>query len=110
MPVAGTPFDFTTAKAIGNELKHTGLTPIGYDQNFVVNGELNQPGAARLKDSKSGRVMTISADQPGVQFYSGNFLDGSLKGKGATYVQHAGLLSETQKFPNAINVPGWQDQ
>ena len=110
-PVAGTPFDFTTAKPIGRDLKQTGLTPIGYDHNFVVNGEPSQLRlVARLKDPKSGRVMTISADQPGVQFYSGNFLDGSIKGKGATYIQHAGLCLETQKFPNAINVPSWQDQ
>ena len=45
-----------------------------------------------------------------VQFYSGNFLDGSIKGKGTTYGQHAGLCLETQKFPNAINVPAWRDQ
>lgn len=110
-PVANTPFDFTTAKAIGRELQQTGLTPVGYDHNFVVNGEPNQLRAvARLKDPKSGRVMTISADQPGVQFYSGNFLDGSITGKGATYARHAGLCLETQKFPNAINVPGWQEQ
>ena len=110
-PVAGTPFDFTTAKTIGKDLQQTGLTPIGYDHNFVVNGDPNQLRAvARLKDPKSGRVLTVSADQPGVQFYSGNFLDGSIKGKGATYGQHAGLCLETQKFPNAINVPAWQDQ
>ena len=54
--------------------------------------------------------MTLTADQPGVQFYSGNFLDGSHKGKGATYVQYAGLCLETQKFPNAINIPDWQNQ
>jgi aldose 1-epimerase len=77
----------------------------------VVNGELNQlRPVARLKDPKSGRVMTVAADQPGVQFYTGNFLDGSHKGKGATYVQYAGLCLETQKFPNAINIPDWQDQ
>jgi aldose 1-epimerase len=65
---------------------------------------------ARLKDPTSGRVMTVAADQPGVQFYSGNFLDGSHTGKGATYVQYAGLCLETQKFPNAINIPDWQGQ
>ena len=54
--------------------------------------------------------MTVSADQPGVQFYTGNFLDGSVSGKRATYVQYAALCLETQKFPNAINVPAWQDQ
>jgi aldose 1-epimerase len=110
-PVAGTPFDFRSAKAIGKELNQTGGSPIGYDHNFVVNGIPNQMRAvARLKDPKSGRVMTLSADQPGVQFYTGNFLDGSLSGKGATYVQYAALCMETQKFPNAINVPAWQDQ
>ena len=109
--VAGTPFDFTTAKPIGRDLARTGGTPIGYDHNFVVNGEPDQlRPVARLKDPRSGRVMTLAADQPGVQFYTGNFLDGSLTGKGATYVQHAALCLETQKFPNAINVPGWRDQ
>jgi len=110
-PVAGTPFDFTDAKLIGRDLARTGGTPIGYDHNFVVNGEPNQlRPVARLKDPRSGRVMMLAADQPGVQFYTGNFLDGSLTGKGATYVQHAALCLETQKFPNAINVPGWREQ
>jgi aldose 1-epimerase len=110
-PVKGTPFDFTSAKTIGKELKHVGGSPIGYDHNFVVNGVPNQlRPVARLKDPKSGRVMTVSADQPGVQFYTGNFLDGSVSGKGATYVQYAALCLETQKFPNAINVPSWQEQ
>ena len=109
--VSGTPFDFTSAKAIGRDIARTGGAPIGYDHNFVVNGEPNQlRPVARLKDPKSGRVMTVSADQPGVQFYTGNFLDGSLSGKGATYIQHAALCLETQKFPNAINVPAWRDQ
>jgi aldose 1-epimerase len=111
LAVTGTPFDFTTAKRIGRDLKEAGGNPTGYDHNFIVNGEANQlRPVARLKDPKSGRVMTVTADQPGVQFYSGNFLDGSHKGKGATYVQYAGLCLETQKFPNAINVPAWEDQ
>jgi aldose 1-epimerase len=110
-PVKGTPFDFTTAKPIGKELPHAAGLPVGYDHNFVVNGEPSQlRPVARLEDPKSGRVMTISADQPGVQFYTGNFLDGSITGKHATYVQHAALCLETQKFPNAINVPAWHDQ
>jgi aldose 1-epimerase len=109
--VSGTPFDFTRSKPVGRELKQAGGTPIGYDHNFVVNGEPNRlRPVARLKDPKSGRVMTLSADQPGVQFYTGNFLNGSIKGKGTTYGQYAGLCLETQKFPNAINVPAWQDQ
>jgi len=111
LPVKGTPFDFTSAKVIGKELKHVGGSPIGYDHNFVVNGVPNQlRPVGRLKDPKSGRVMTVSADQPGVQFYTSNFLDGSVSGKGATYVQYAALCLETQKFPNAINVPSWRDQ
>ena len=110
-PVKGTPFDFTSAKAIGKELKQVGGSPIGYDHNFVVNGVPNQlRPVGRLKDPKSGRVMTVSADQPGVQFYTGNFLDGSVSGKSATYVQYAALCLETQKFPNAINVPAWENQ
>jgi aldose 1-epimerase len=110
-PVKGTPFDFTSAKPIGKELQQAGGTPIGYDHNFIVNGELNQlRPVARLKDPQSGRVMTVSADQPGLQFYTGNFLDGSIRGKNATYVQYAALCLETQKFPNAINVPAWRDQ
>jgi aldose 1-epimerase len=110
-PVAGTPFDFTSAKRIGQDVQAAGGSPTGYDHNFVVNGDPNQlRPVARLEDPKSGRVMTLAANQPGVQFYSGNFLDGSHEGKGATYVRHAGLCLETQKFPNAINVPAWRDQ
>jgi aldose 1-epimerase len=110
-PVKGTPFDFTSAKPVGRDLTQTGLMPAGYDHNFVVNGDPGQMRpVARLKDPESGRVMILTADQPGVQFYSGNFLDGSLTGKGTTYVQHAALCLETQKFPNAINVPAWQNQ
>ena len=111
LAVTGTPFDFTTAKRIGRDLKQAGGNPTGYDHNFVVNGEPNQlRQVARLRDPKSGRVMAVAANQPGVQFYTGNFLDGSHKGKGATYVQYAGLCLETQKFPNAINIPDWQNQ
>jgi aldose 1-epimerase len=92
-------------------LKQTGLTPIGYDHNFVVNGNAGQVRpVARLEEPTSGRVMTLSADQPGVQFYTGNFLDGTAKGKHATYLQHTGLCLETQAFPNAINVPAWREQ
>ena len=110
-PVAGTPFDFTAAKPIGKDLQAAGGKPIGFDLNYVVDGE---PGrlrpVARLKDPGSGRVLTLESDQPGVQFYSGNFLDGSARGKGGTYRQYTGLCIETQKFPNAINIPAWKDQ
>ena len=109
--VQGTPYDFTTAKPIGKDLEAVGGTPIGYDHNWVVNGEPNQlRPVARVKDPKSGRVLTLQGNQPGVQFYSGKFLDGSNKGKGSTYQQYDGFCLETQKYPNAINVPAWKDQ
>jgi aldose 1-epimerase len=110
-PVKGTPFDFTVAKPIGKDLQAAGGTPIGFDHNWIVNGEPNtlRP-AARVKDPKSGRVLTLETDQPGIQFYSGKFLNGSIQGKGATYAQYTGFCLETQKFPNAINVPAWKDQ
>jgi aldose 1-epimerase len=110
--VSGTPFDFRTPKPIGRDLAAAGGEPVGYDHNFVVDGE---PQAlrpvARLADPRSGRVLTLEADQPGVQFYSGNYLDGSVRGKGGQpYARHSGLCLETQAFPNAINVPAWRDQ
>lgn len=111
-PVHGTPFDFTAGKPIGQDLRAAGGNPIGYDHNFVVDGASDQlRPVARLSDPKSGRVMTLEADQPGVQFYSGNFLDGKVAGKnGTAYAQYTGLCLETQKFPNAINVPAWRGQ
>jgi aldose 1-epimerase len=110
-PVKGTPFDFTTPKPIGRDLKAAGGKPIGYDHNWVVDGDPHAMRvAAKLKDPKSGRVMTITADQPGLQFYSGNFLDGSTKGKGDDHAQYTGLCLETQKHPNSINVPAWKDE
>lgn len=110
-PVHGTPFDFTTGKPIGRDLKAVGGKPIGYDHNFVVDGE---PSAlrpvARVRHPASGRVLTLQANQPGLQFYSGNFLDGSLQGKAGPYLQYTGFCLETQKFPNSINVPAWRDE
>lgn len=110
--VKGTPFDFTAPKPIGKDLKEAGGKPIGFDSNWVVKGDPHalRP-VAKLKDPKSGRVLELSADQPGVQFYSGNFLDGSNKGKGGVvYQQYTGLCLESQKFPNSINVPAWKDE
>jgi aldose 1-epimerase len=109
-PVKGTPFDFSTAKPIGKDLKAAGGKPVGFDHNWVVSGDPNtMRQVAKLKDPKSGRVMTISADQPGLQFYTGNFMDGTTKGKGMTHAQYSGLCLETQKHPNSINVPAWKD-
>jgi aldose 1-epimerase len=112
VPVAGTPFDFTSAKTVGQDLLAVGGDPIGYDNNFIVDGAPDQMRpAARLKDPTSGRVMTIEADKPGIQFYCGKYLNGSILGKGGiAYQQYAGLCLETQAFPNAVNVPAWQGQ
>jgi len=111
-PVAGTPFDFTKAKPIGQDLRAAGGDPIGYDSNWIVDGPPHALRAvAQVKEPHSGRVLTLQGDQPGVQFYSGNYLDGTLSGKGgAKYPQYAGFCLETQRFPNAINVPAWRDE
>jgi aldose 1-epimerase len=111
-PVTGTPFDFTKPKPIGQDLKAAGGDPIGFDSNWIVDGPSQElRDVAEVKDPHSGRVLKLKADQPGVQFYSGNYLDGTLLGKGANkYPQYAGFCLETQRFPNAINVPAWRDQ
>jgi aldose 1-epimerase len=81
----------------------------GYDHNWVLNGGNGAMKlAAKLYDPKSGRVLTVSTTQPGVQFYSGNFLDGSYKGKaGAAYTKNTGLCLETQHFPDSPNQPAF---
>jgi aldose 1-epimerase len=111
LPVAGTPFDFNTPKTIGKDLNAAGGKPIGYDSNWIISGDPHalRP-VARAADPRSGRVMTISANQPGAQFYTSNFMDGTTKGKGRVHTQYAGFCIETQKFPNAINVPAWRSE
>jgi aldose 1-epimerase len=107
-PVAGTPFDFTKPKAIGKDLVAAGGDPIGFDGNWVVDGDATKlRPVARVKDPSSGRVMEISANQPGVQFYSGNFMDGAHSGKGAKHEQYSGFCLETQAFPDSINKKDW---
>jgi aldose 1-epimerase len=112
--VKGTVWDFTKAKPIGKDVKQAGgkAPAIGFDANWIVNGDPHKMReAVKFKDPKSGRVMVVEGDQPGVQFYSGNFLDGSVKGKGGvTYNQYQAICVETQKFPNSINVPAWQKE
>jgi aldose 1-epimerase len=109
-PVAETPFDFRAPKAIGKDLDKVGNKPLGYDHFWIVDGD---PKAMRpvatLKDPKSGRVLTLEADQQGVQFYAGIFLDGTITGKGVKYNQYDGLCLETHAFVNAIDVPAWKD-
>lgn len=105
--VAGTPFDFRTPRPIGQrigepdpQLRYAG----GYDHNFV----LDRPGlAARLREPVSGRVLELFTVEPGVQFYSGNFLDGSLGGKGRQYTFRSGLCLEPQHFPDSPNQPSF---
>lgn len=108
-PVAGTPFDFTKAKPIGQDLKKIESDPVGYDHNIVVRGEpFEMKTVAEVVEPTSGRKMVLRANQPGVQFYSGNFLDGTLTGKGgAVYQQYQGFCLETQVYPDAIHNPNW---
>lgn len=103
--VEGTPFDFTDFHRIGARI---GQVEGGYDHNWVLNrsGEDSLFHAATLYHEESGREMSVHTTEPGLQFYSGNFLDGSLRGPGGTpFVQHAALCLETQHFPNSPNEP-----
>ena len=102
VPVKGTPLDFTTATPIGARIDQIKADPVGYDHNFVID-----PGArpaARVRDPKSGRVMDVFTTEPGVQFYTGNFLDGSVKGKGGVaYKKHQAFCLEAQHFPDSVH-------
>jgi aldose 1-epimerase len=108
--VEGTPFDFRKATAVGarinadDEQLHRGR---GYDHNWVLDSSGRKLAeAAELYDPGSGRVLKVLTDQPGIQFYSGNFLDGSIKGKGGKPDElHAALCLETQHFPDSPNHP-----
>jgi aldose 1-epimerase len=110
--VAGTPFDFRKATAVGSRIDaddeqlHLGH---GYDHNWVLDGgggKLTE--AAEVYDATSGRVLKVLTDQPGIQFYTGNFLDGSVKGKGGKpYQLRSALCLETQHFPDSPNHPAF---
>jgi aldose 1-epimerase len=111
-PVAGTPMDFTRSTRIGQRIRDNfGQLVIGrgYDHNWV----LDRRGsglelAARLKDPRSGRVLEVLTEEPGIQFYSGNFLDGTLYGtSGRAYRQGDGLALETQHYPDSPNHPNF---
>jgi aldose 1-epimerase len=105
-PVAGTPFDFRQPHKIGERIDQV---PGGYDHNFVLNGNAGtMRRVATLKDSTSGRTLDVYTDQPGLQFYSGNFLDGSIKtSDGKPINKHAALCLETQHFPDSPNQPSF---
>lgn len=107
-PVIGTPFDFRAPRPIGARIGQPDKqlrNGSGYDHNFV----LNKPApraftrAAHVRDPSSGRVLELFTREPGVQFYSGNFLDGSLAGKGRSYTYRSGLCLEPQHFPDSPN-------
>jgi aldose 1-epimerase len=110
--VQGTPFDFTKPKAIGanihsdnEQLKFAELKQGGYDQNWVFNnpGNLNALGV-RVSDAESGRTVEMYTTEPGVQFYTSNFLDGSIKGKEGLIYGHWGAFTlEAQHFPDSPN-------
>lgn len=109
--VAETPMDFTSAHVIGERVEaafEALKLGAGYDHAWVLSGEkdgdLNK--AARLKDPETGRVMTISTNQPAIQFYGGNFLDGTVTGKGGVVYEHrTALCLETENYPDAPNNP-----
>jgi aldose 1-epimerase len=109
-PVAGTPFDFRTPTAIGariaepnEQLRYGG----GYDHNWVLDRQGDGLAhAARVVDPTTGRTLDITTTEPGIQFYSGNFLDGTIHGKGGQVYGHRGALAlETQHFPDSPNHP-----
>jgi aldose 1-epimerase len=111
-PVAGTPLDFRKPEVIGArindnfpQLKLAG----GYDFNFVLEGKMGTlHPAATVFDPENGRKMTVETTQPGVQFYSGNFLDGTFTGRhGVKYERNTGFCLETQHFPDSPNHPSF---
>lgn len=111
-PVAGNAFDFRRPRAIGerigdiNEQLRNGS---GYDHNFVLDRPKGKTSvlAARVREPRSGRVLELFTEEPGVQFYSGNFLDGSLTGKGQNYGYRSGFCLEPQHFPDSPNNPAF---
>ncbi|MBN2613623.1 MAG: galactose mutarotase [Bacteroidales bacterium] len=110
--VAGTPFDFTTPTAIGDRINADDQQikfGAGYDHNWVLNKTGNAMSlAATLEEPVSGRFMEIYTNEPGLQFYSGNFLDGTITGKGGVVYQHRqALCLETQHYPDSPNQPSF---
>ncbi|WP_417008229.1 aldose epimerase family protein [Bacteroides congonensis] len=111
--VEGTPMDFRTPTPVGARINDYAFVQLkngnGYDHNWVLNakGDVNRK-AVSLKSPKTGIVLDVYTNEPGVQVYAGNFLDGSLTGKkGITYNQRASVCLETQKYPDTPNKPEW---
>ena len=112
-PVEGTPMDFRQSKRIGEEIGRTDFEQIangnGYDHNWVLDcGVYDEDAAAELYCPASGIVLTVYTDEPGIQVYTGNFLDGTVTGKGGkVYNQRAAICLETQHYPDSPNKPEW---
>ncbi len=113
LPVAGTPMDFTTMHKIGDMINDTDYEQIvngnGYDHNWVLDtdGDMNKL-AAKLYCEQTGISLEVYTDEPGIQVYTGNFLDGSVTGKGGiTYNKRAAICLETQHYPDTPNKPQW---
>jgi aldose 1-epimerase len=111
-PVEGTPFAFRMPTAIGARINeaHPQITHgLGYDHNWVLNGAAGELRlAARVLEPSTGRTLEVATTEPGIQFYSGNFLDGSITGKGgAVYRHRTGFCLETQHFPDSPNQPAF---
>jgi len=113
LPVDGTPMDFTTATLIGERIDDYEFVQLknglGYDHNWVLDteGDTSIP-AAGVVCFESGIIMSVYTDEPGIQVYTGNFLDGSVTGKnGVTYNRRAAICLETQKYPDTPNKPDW---
>jgi aldose 1-epimerase len=108
-PVKGTPLDFTTSTPIGSRISQIKADPVGYDHNFVIDADAKLPKpVAVVYEPKSGRVMEVMTTEPGIQFYTGNFLDGTVKGKGGVvYHKNQAFCLETQHFPDSVNHPSF---
>ena len=108
-PVDGTAFDFRTPKKIGKDINADDIQlqmAGGYDHNFCINGESGTLRlAARAKDEKSGRQLEVYTDLPGVQFYTGNFMNGETGKGGIGLDKHYGFCLETQFYPDSPNRP-----
>jgi aldose 1-epimerase len=108
-PVRGTPLDFTTSTPIGARIDQLKGEPGGYDHNLVLRRRGEGPTlAARAYDPESGRVLEVHTTEPGLQFYSGNFLDGTNKGKGGVvYRKHQAFCMEADHFPDSVHHPNF---
>jgi len=109
--VKGTPLDFTSAQLVGARIEEKYeqlISGAGYDHNFVLNKLSGKLGlAAEVYESTSGRMMRVYTTEPGVQFYSGNFLNGAIGKQGLAYPRRSGFCLETQHYPDSPNKPGF---